>query len=181
MKNGLVVSTHLKNIRQNGFIFPHFWDENNKYLSCHHLEKADSSCWWGNLLFNPCSCKKKSALKKTCRRIFGAASEPQFGGKITTITLEMTSCWWFRNPKANHRTCMCAPLQIMGYLPHQLVSLPDFWSINGNIKYYCTLWCKPNFPKIRWKKTRWFDQNMHHWFFRRFGFRSSRCQNYTLI
>jgi len=33
----LVVSTHLKNISQNGFIFPNFRGENKKYLSCHHL------------------------------------------------------------------------------------------------------------------------------------------------
>ena len=33
----LVVSTQLKNIRQNGFIFPKFRDENKKSLSCHQL------------------------------------------------------------------------------------------------------------------------------------------------
>ena len=33
----LVVSTHLKNIRQNGFIFPNFRGEHKKCLSCHHL------------------------------------------------------------------------------------------------------------------------------------------------
>ena len=34
----LVVSTHLKNMSQNGFIFPNFGGENEKSLSCHHLE-----------------------------------------------------------------------------------------------------------------------------------------------
>ena len=32
----LVVSTHLKNMSQNGFIFPKDRVENKKYLSCHH-------------------------------------------------------------------------------------------------------------------------------------------------
>ena len=36
-QNWLVVSTHLKTISQNGFIFPKDRDENKKYLSCHHL------------------------------------------------------------------------------------------------------------------------------------------------
>ena len=31
-----MVSTHLKNISQNGFIFPNFRGEHKKYLSCHH-------------------------------------------------------------------------------------------------------------------------------------------------
>ena len=33
----LVVSTPLKNMSQNGFIFPNFRGENNKYLKFHHL------------------------------------------------------------------------------------------------------------------------------------------------
>ena len=36
IKNWLVVSTNLKNMSQNGFIFPNFWDENKTYMSCHH-------------------------------------------------------------------------------------------------------------------------------------------------
>ena len=36
----LVVSTPLKKISQNGFIFPNFWGENRKYLSCHHPDLA---------------------------------------------------------------------------------------------------------------------------------------------
>ena len=34
----VVEPTHLKNMSQIGFIFPNFWGENKKYLSCHHLD-----------------------------------------------------------------------------------------------------------------------------------------------
>ena len=37
-----------KYARQNGFIFPKFRDENNKYLSCHHLaieSHPKFTCW----------------------------------------------------------------------------------------------------------------------------------------
>ena len=35
----MVEPTNLKNMSQNGFIFPNFRGDNKKYLSCHHLEK----------------------------------------------------------------------------------------------------------------------------------------------
>ena len=41
-----MVSTPLKNISQISFIFPNFRGENNKYLSCHHLEKKSSLISW---------------------------------------------------------------------------------------------------------------------------------------
>ena len=34
-----MVSTHLKNMRENGNLL-HFWGENEKSLSCHHLEQS---------------------------------------------------------------------------------------------------------------------------------------------
>ena len=46
--NWLVVSTHLKNISQNGFIFPKVRGEHKKYLSCQHLVKvsvSDGTAW----------------------------------------------------------------------------------------------------------------------------------------
>ena len=36
-KTWLVVSTHLKDISRNDWIFPNFRGENEKYMSCHHL------------------------------------------------------------------------------------------------------------------------------------------------
>ena len=40
-------------------------------------------------------------------------------------------CWWCRNPIPNHLGCCCNPVNNrINYQP-QLVSLPDFWTINS--------------------------------------------------
>jgi len=41
-------------------------------------------------------------------------------------------CWMAtRTPKANHHVDVAETLKLMGYLPYQLVSLPDFGTINS--------------------------------------------------
>ena len=45
----VVEPTPLKNLRQNGFIFPKFRGENKKYLSCHQLDLVHQ----GSSLVNP--------------------------------------------------------------------------------------------------------------------------------
>ena len=51
----VVEPTHLKNMSQNGFIFPNFRGENEKYLSYHHLVNLAVSYLAPIVVFQRCN------------------------------------------------------------------------------------------------------------------------------
>ena len=81
-------------------------------------------CRWQITLSQSSKTHQKPSNEKQIRCNYPKYLLEIFRGDI------LSYCWWFRNPQ--QPPGMYETLLIMGYLPYQLVSLPDFWTINSS-------------------------------------------------
>ena len=116
------------------------------YVQQHHY-KWNWTIWENVLLILCCNVGTQLplSLRASPTHPWISSRSLSFQGFVGSCTFEDTTCWWKKSQTTT--AWMYETMQIMEYLPYQLVSLPDFWTINSMCCFFGifylkgTWWC----------------------------------------